>query len=90
MEEAIPSIISKAVLQYWHIRGNNVKEDIQLMNDIRNLGIDGIEVYSSYHKHEQIKFYHDICQKYNLIETAGSDFSWKNKTKCIYGIMPYA
>ena len=86
MEEAISLYHKQGGIAVLAHPGNNVKEDIQLMNDIRNLGIDGIEVYSSYHKHEQIKFYHDICQKYNLIETAGSDFHGKTKPSVSMGL----
>lgn len=59
--------------------GNNVHEDTQLLEDIINLGIDGLEVYSSYHSKEQIVYYKEACIKHNLKMTAGSDFHGKTK-----------
>lgn len=37
-------------------------------------GLSGIEVYNPRNKEEERKFYLDICQKFNLIPTVGSDF----------------
>lgn len=37
-------------------------------------GLDGIEVYSSMHKHEEILEFNRIANKYNLIISGGSDF----------------
>ena len=59
--------------------GNNVKEDSRLLEDIISLGIDGIEVYSSYHSDEQIKYYYEACKKNNLLMTCGSDFHGRTK-----------
>ena len=79
MEEAIKLFRSqKAEIVLAH-PGNNVKEDIQLMDDIIALGIDGIEVYSSYHNEDQIAFYKNVCKKYGLLETCGSDFHGRIK-----------
>lgn len=59
--------------------GNNVKENLELLNEIILSGIVGMEVYSSYHSQEQIKFYSKQAEKYNLIKTLGSDFHGKTK-----------
>lgn len=59
--------------------GNNVKEDLELLNKIIALGIDGIEVYSSYHSKQQIQFYRSYAIKYQLLMTCGSDFHGKHK-----------
>lgn len=44
------------------------------VEDIINLGIDGLEAVYPYNTLEQTKYYKLLVQKYNLIETAGSDF----------------
>lgn len=59
--------------------GNNVKEDMKLLEDIIALNIDGMEVYSSYHTPEQVQIYHDTTTKHDLILTCGSDFHGKTK-----------
>lgn len=41
---------------------------------LAELGLFGIETYYSTHTPEQIEEYHALALKYNLIETAGSDF----------------
>ena len=38
------------------------------------LGVDGIEVYHSSHTEEQIRQLHAFVQRYQLLETGGSDF----------------
>ena len=85
MEDAVSIYHKQGGIAVVAHPGNNVKEDLQLMEDIRHLGIDGIEVYSSYHTQEQIAFYHKVCQKYQLIETAGSDFHDKTTTNVSMG-----
>lgn len=59
--------------------GNNVKEDEELLHNIVQTGIVGIEVYSSYHSPEQIEFYSRQSEEYGLIKTLGSDFHGKTK-----------
>lgn len=59
--------------------GNNVKEDDELLEDIIALGIDGLEVYSSYHTKEQIEYYKQKAIQHNLVMSAGSDFHGKTK-----------
>ncbi|MFQ6082035.1 MAG: PHP domain-containing protein [Candidatus Aminicenantia bacterium] len=46
-------------------------------NDILQLkkeGLEGLEVYTSYHTPEQVKFYLALARKLDLVPTAGSDF----------------
>lgn len=59
--------------------GNNVKEDAKLLENIIALGIDGLEVYSSYHTNEQIAYYRKVAKKHNLLITCGSDFHGRTK-----------
>ncbi len=42
-------------------------------------GVNGIEVYSSYHTREQEQFYREAAQDNGLLLTCGSDFHGKTK-----------
>ncbi len=49
------------------------------INDLIKLGINGIEVFSSYHNHQQTEFFLNVAVEKNLIISCGSDFHGKNK-----------
>lgn len=85
MEEAIKIFRQQNAFIVLAHPGNNVKEDEKLMNDIIALGIDGIEVYSSYHTDAQIEFYTRIAKENNLVMTCGSDYHGKTKPHVIMG-----
>ncbi|MFW6160306.1 MAG: PHP domain-containing protein [Acidobacteriota bacterium] len=56
--------------------------------DIRRLkekGLAGLEVYSSYHDSEEKEKYLCFCQKFDLIPTAGSDFHGSIKPHVKFG-----
>lgn len=53
------------------------KELLILLKDMINNGLQGIEVYHSSHSKEEIKFYLDIANKYNLLISGGSDYHGK-------------
>jgi len=59
--------------------GNNIKTNRELFNKIINKGVEGVEVYSSYHNPEVTAHYLDLAIKYDLIITIGSDFHGKTK-----------
>ncbi len=59
--------------------GNNIHEDETLLYKIIKTGVQGIEVYSSYHSDKQIEFYHQKAKEYNCLITCGSDYHGKNK-----------
>jgi predicted metal-dependent phosphoesterase TrpH len=59
--------------------GINVKEDVTFFEKIVAEGIMGIEVFSSYHNPEQVRFYHQAATSANLLMTCGSDFHGKTK-----------
>lgn len=65
----------KAILAH---PGESLK-DGRIVDEIIKLGIDGLEVFSSYHDEETTNFYYEVAQKHNLIYTCGSDFHGKNK-----------
>lgn len=59
--------------------GNNFKNCLETADDIIEEGIDGIEVFSTYHSPEQIDYFYNRAEKNNLLMTFGSDFHGKNK-----------
>ena len=60
--------------------GAKIGCDEELLHNIIETGIVGMEVYSSYHSPEQIEFYSKQAEKYDLIKTLGSDFHGKTKS----------
>lgn len=53
-------------------KGRSIK--IGLINKLKNLGIDGIEVLSPHHSLGAVMYIQDLAERYDLIMTAGSDF----------------
>ena len=85
LQEAIRVILDNGGVPILAHPGNNVKEDKELLEKIIAAGIQGLEVYSSYHSEEQISFYRDFAIKNNLIITCGSDFHGKTKPSISIG-----
>ena len=46
----------------------------QRLYDLIGAGLEGLEVYSSYHGEEDEQYFKDVCDRYGLLMTAGSDF----------------
>jgi len=66
----------KAVLAH---PGNNLKNRFELFDDIAQTGIDGVEVFCSYHNKETAEYFNNKAQQYSLIITCGSDYHGKTK-----------
>lgn len=79
LQQAIEVIVKNGGVAVLAHPGNNIKEDVCLLEKIITQGIQGLEVYSSYHSHEQVAFYKDFALKHGLIMTSGSDFHGKIK-----------
>ena len=79
LKEAINIIVDSGGVPILAHPGNNIKEDKQLMESIIKQGIEGLEVYSSYHNKTQVDFYKEIALEKNLLSTCGSDFHGKTK-----------
>ena len=54
------------------------KEFLVLLEDMIRLGLRGIEVYHSSHTKEEMEYYLQIANKYNLLVSGGSDFHGKD------------
>ncbi|MCL1928144.1 MAG: PHP domain-containing protein [Treponema sp.] len=59
--------------------GQNLSGNFSLLPDIISEGLDGIEVYSSYHSAEDAAYFLDIAKQNRLLVSCGSDFHGKNK-----------
>lgn len=53
------------------------KEFLVLLKEMINCGLKGIEVYHSSHTKEEMKYYLEIANKYDLLISGGSDFHGK-------------
>jgi predicted metal-dependent phosphoesterase TrpH len=78
-EEAVLRIKNAKGLAVLAHPGNNIKMDTIVLEGILNLGIDGIEVYSTYHNAEMIAYYRDKALKHQKLITLGSDYHGKTK-----------
>ncbi len=58
---------------------NNIKKEEEILSELLNLGIKGIEVYSSYHDVDAIQFYLQKAKETKALITCGSDFHGKTK-----------
>jgi hypothetical protein len=48
-------------------------------------GLAGLEVYSSYHKPDQVQSYRALAEELDLVATAGSDFHGRIKPQVVFG-----
>jgi len=58
------------------------KDDLRALKES---GLAGLEVYSSYHESEQIIFYKGLSEELDLVATAGSDFHGRIKPHIPFG-----
>jgi hypothetical protein len=54
---------------------------------LKNLGLQGIEVYTSYHTQGQVLLYRSLADELDLVATAGSDFHGRIKPKVSFGLI---
>lgn len=60
------------------------REDLLLLKE---KGLEGLEVYTSYHNQEQTGFYKELARELGLVSTAGSDFHGKIKPHIPFGCL---
>ncbi len=65
--------------------GVNLKDHMDLLDEILDLGFDGIEAYSSYHSRIVADFFNKKAENRHLFTTSGSDFHGKNKPAIAIG-----
>jgi len=59
-----------------------IREDLV---ELKEKGLAGLEVYSSYHDPQQVQFYRALAEELNLVATAGSDFHGRIKPQVVFG-----
>ena len=59
--------------------GANFQEDIKTIDKVIKHGIQGLEVYSTYHNENQVKIFEQYANKGKIKITCGSDFHGKAK-----------
>lgn len=69
--------------------GNNLKDNMDMIDSLISEGLDGIEVYSSYHTLDQIEYFYKKAIANDLILTCGSDFHGKTKPNISIGNFKY-
>jgi len=56
------------------------KDELQnVLRELQDFGLDGVEVFYSMHTQAQTNFYADLCRKLDLLMSGGSDFHGENK-----------
>jgi predicted metal-dependent phosphoesterase TrpH len=79
MEKALAAIGDASGVSVLAHPGQNLKGKEDMLPSIIALGIDGIEVYSSYHSPETCLYYKQQAEAYGLLASGGSDFHGKTK-----------
>lgn len=78
VEEAIALIHKADGLAIWahpgHAFKNNSAGLVDVIGDLVKMGLDGLEVFSSKHTHDQTWLLHNLAKKHNLAESGGSDY----------------
>lgn len=65
--------------------GDNLKNNMDMLDDIIREGVMGVEVFSNYHTLGQIEFLYKKAVAEDLLITCGSDFHGKNKPGIMIG-----
>jgi predicted metal-dependent phosphoesterase TrpH len=85
MTKAIALIDDMGVIPVLAHPGNNLKGRTDLLGSLVELGIRGIEAYSTYHTPSQNYYFFQKAQEYGLVITGGSDFHGKTKPSVFLG-----
>ena len=65
-----------------------VKRDEALIGYMAGCGVEGMEVYCSYHSPEDAAYYSEIAARYGLFSSIGSDYHGKTKPSVKLGVVP--
>jgi len=68
------------------LRTTNDAQLQQVIRDLVDLGLGGIEVVHSDHGEADVEKYHRLADRYNLVKTGGSDFHGTNKKDINLGV----
>ncbi|MBI3940550.1 MAG: PHP domain-containing protein [Acidobacteria bacterium] len=59
--------------------------DAALIAELKGLGLEGLEVWTSYHDGAEVEHFSAIAERLGLIATAGSDFHGRAKPQVVFG-----
>ncbi len=79
LTEAVDAVKSSGGTTVLAHPGANIGRDGDLFRQIISRGVQGVEVFSSYHDKETTEFYYDLARKTDRLMTVGSDFHGKTK-----------
>lgn len=79
LKQAVELIINSKGIPIIAHPGDNLKNNLDVLDDIIHEGILGIEVFSSYHTPGQVDYFYNKAVNENLCISCGSDFHGKNK-----------
>lgn len=85
MEEILKEIHENGGVSVLAHPGQNLGNHLELFDEIVELGIQGVEVFCSYHSQEQSQYFLDKAEQYGLLVTCGSDFHGKIKPEVQLG-----
>lgn len=68
--------------------GVNLDHNAVCIHELIDMGLDGIEVYSSYHTPKQTAHYKSVANENAILQTCGSDFHGKTKPDIQIGDVP--
>ena len=72
----------KAILAH---PGNNLKGRFEIFDEMVELGLDGVEAFSSYHSMEVCMYFYKKAKQLGIYTTCGSDFHGKTKPSIYLG-----
>ncbi len=85
MEEVLEAIHESGGVSVLAHPGQNLGKHLELFDEIVELGIQGVEAFSSYHTPEQSSYFLEKGKEYGLLITCGSDYHGKLKPEVVLG-----
>ena len=74
-----------AVLAHPGLIDSNMKAQPQVIRELAERHLDGLEVYYPGHTHHMIQCLNRLARKYHLLATGGSDYHGDNRTRGLAG-----
>lgn len=79
LEEVVRMIDENGGVAVLAHPGNNLKGKFEIIDEMIESGLQGVEAFSSYHNAETAKYFLRKAREHNLLVTCGSDFHGKTK-----------
>jgi predicted metal-dependent phosphoesterase TrpH len=67
------------VMAHPYQTGKEGEELQELVANLKGLGLEGIEVYYSHHTPRQTEYYRELADRFDLVETGGTDYHGERK-----------